>query len=77
MLNKTELKDEIKQFVTTAGSVFHKIGFWFIIVIMLGFFLGGYAMQIHQNIQMKKAILLGGLVSGQDNKVYNITERIK
>ena len=55
--------------------MFHKIGFWFLMLIIAGAILGGSAMSVYQKARMDEAIMLGGLVF--DNKVYNITERIR
>lgn len=54
---------------------FHKVGFWFLIVLLCGAFLGAWGMRYHQRAQIDDAILLGGFV--YDKTVYNITQRVK
>ncbi len=71
------IKNGMKEFMSNIGGVLHKIGFWFIVLVLSGVLLGGFAMNWYQNVQMDKAILLGGFVYGKDSKVYDIKERIK
>jgi hypothetical protein len=74
-MNKEKLLNWWKSFTKGAGQMFHKIGFWFLILVIAGTILGGSAMSLYQKSRMNEAIMLGGLVF--DNKVYNITERIR
>lgn len=69
------LKNNVKVFFKRAGEMFHKAGFWFLILVLIGAFLGGSVMSWHQKLQMDESILLGGLV--YDKKVYDIKERIR
>lgn len=74
---KDEIKNEVKGFIMKAETLFHKVGFWFIVVIMLGFFIGGVTMRWYYNINMDKSIRLGGFVYDKDNKIYDIKERVR
>jgi predicted negative regulator of RcsB-dependent stress response len=65
------LKEKIKR----AGEMFHKAGFWVMVLVLIGAILGGAGMQYYQKQQMDNAILLGGLV--YDKKVYDIKIRIQ
>lgn len=56
-------------------SFIQKAGFWVLLLILLGFFIGGYTMHKYQSINIKTSIELEGFV--YNNKVYDIKERIK
>lgn len=71
----TEFMTEVKTLTKKTTDMFHRVGFWLLLLILMGSLLGGYAMSTYQKIQMDNAILLGGYV--YKNKVYNISERVK
>lgn len=74
-----KIMEEVKKGVISMkqkmGDIFHKVGFWFIILILTGAIAGGSAMSLYQKSQMDNAILLGGLV--YKTKVFDIKERIR
>lgn len=55
-------------------ELFHAIGFWFLIVMFLGMFLGSYGMHYYQKMRVQEAIKLGCFVS--DKKIYEVKERL-
>lgn len=66
---------DVKSVWTKIGMFFHKAGFWFMILILIGIVLGGWGMTLYQRAQMDKAVLLQGLV--YDTKVYDLKERVR
>jgi predicted negative regulator of RcsB-dependent stress response len=55
-------------------DLFHKIGFWFLIVFLIGVVGGAYGMHIYQKYQLNDSVLLKAFVL--DKKVYDIKERL-
>ena len=70
-----EAVNDVKSFWTKVGMFFHKAGFWFLILILIGVILGGWGMTLYQKAQMNEAVLLQGLV--YDTKVYDLKERVR
>lgn len=67
--------ENVKTFIQSMGNMFHKVGFWVLVLVLVGAFLGGTAMTWYQKSQMDNAIMLGGFV--YDNKIFDIKERIR
>jgi uncharacterized membrane protein YraQ (UPF0718 family) len=65
----------VKEFLQNVSAMFHKVGFWVLVLILIGTFIGGTAMTWYQKSQMNNAIMLGGFV--YDGKVFDIKERIR
>jgi len=70
-----DFKQDIKDVYTKTVNMFHKAGFWFFFIILIGIFIGGSLMSWYQKSQMNDAILLGGLV--YNKSVYDLKERIR
>ena len=66
---------DVKSFGTKVGLFFHKAGFWFLILVLVGVVLGGWGMTIYHRAQMDEAVLLQGLV--YDKKVFDLKERVR
>ena len=56
-----------------ASMWFHKIGFWFLVVFLLGFLAGGTFSKQVVDYKLKDSVKLGGVVI--DQKVYDIKMR--
>lgn len=65
----------LKEFFKDVSTIFHKVGFWILVLVLIGTFIGGTAMTWYQKSQMNNAIMLGGFV--YDGKVFDIKERIR
>lgn len=68
-------KKNVTYFFRNVSTMFHKVGFWILILLIVGGFLGGSAMSMYQKSQMNDAIMLGGFV--YNGKVFDIKERIR
>jgi len=53
--------------------LFHTIGFWFLVVLLCGIFIGGYGIRLYQKSQMQESITLGGFVF--EKKIYDVRLR--
>jgi hypothetical protein len=51
----------------------HKIGFWLLIVLMIGIVIGSYGMHCYQKLQMSQAVQLKAFVF--NNQVYVVELR--
>jgi hypothetical protein len=58
---------------TKISAMFHKAGFWFIVIFLTGFIAGGGFSKQMVETRLQDAVLLGGVVI--KNVVYNITPR--
>ena len=54
-------------------ELFHTIGFWFLVILLLGVYIGGCGMHLYQKSRMNEAIVLGGFVF--EKKIYEIKLR--
>ena len=54
-------------------ELFHAIGFWFLVILLLGIYIGGCGMHFYQKSRMNEAIVLGGFVF--EKKIYEIKLR--
>lgn len=66
---------DVKSFGDKIGVFFHKAGFWFLILVLVGAVLGGWGMTLYHRMQMDEAVQLQGLVYNQ--KVYDLKERVQ
>lgn len=53
--------------------VFHRIGFWFLVIFLFGALTGGYGIYCFQKYQLQESILIGAFVV--DKHVYDIKMR--
>lgn len=54
-------------------ELFHAIGFWFLIILLIGIYIGGCGMHLYQKSRMNEAISLNGFIF--NNKVFEIKLR--
>ena len=52
---------------------FSKIGFWFLVMLLCGIFIGGYGIRLYQKSQMQESVTLGGFVF--EKKIYDMRLR--
>lgn len=68
------IHDEVRNQITNVINKFHNLGFWIIVILIIGFTIGvGYSEKTTKN-KISDAITLGGMI--HDGKVYDIQERV-
>ena len=54
-------------------QLFHMIGLWFLIIFLIGFFSGNWAMSLYRNYQMQEAKQLGAFI--YEKQIYKMELR--
>lgn len=54
-------------------ALFHAIGFWFLIIFLIGFASGNWVMHLYQNYQIQEAKQLGAFIF--EKQVYEMKLR--
>lgn len=68
------IQDDIKQTVSSIGNKLHSLGFWIIIILMVGFYFGLTYANNRMNDKMGESIELKGMI--YNGQVYDIQKRV-
>jgi hypothetical protein len=74
-MDKIITKDYFHKFsMATFSVIFHKIGFWFLVVFLCGFLSGNVFSQKLVDMKLQSSVKLGGVVI--DQKVFDLKPRM-
>ncbi len=55
-------------------ELFHKIGFWFLVIFLIGFLSGNWAMHIYRDLRMEEAKKIGAFIYNKE--IYEMKVRL-
>lgn len=55
-------------------EVFHKIGFWFLVIFLIGFLSGNWVMNFYRDFRMEEAKKIGAFIYNKE--IYEMKNRI-
>ena len=70
-----EFPNEVKKITNGFAAKIHSLGFWIIILVLIGIFIGIKRSEDQFEKEMLKSIQIGGMI--YNNEVYDIQKRVE